>query len=141
MKSLYFVAPQAAADLVEIWRYIKEHSSIPMANRVESVILEKLALLAKSPEAGPAPGVTAGGERSQSISQYSLYITATVKNGNDLQRFRFGPVKELILHAVELLAWIVFRGRGCGNFVWLSCHRKEKAGGLYSALHPGLCFS
>jgi len=52
MKSLYFVAPQAAADLVEIWRYIKEHSSIPMANRVESVILEKLALLAKSPEAG-----------------------------------------------------------------------------------------
>jgi plasmid stabilization system protein ParE len=52
MKALYFVAPQAALDLVEIWRYIKEHSSIAMADRVESAILEKFAFLAKSPEAG-----------------------------------------------------------------------------------------
>jgi plasmid stabilization system protein ParE len=52
MKPLYLVAPQAALDLVEIWRYIQERSSIAMADRVESVILEKLALLAKSPEAG-----------------------------------------------------------------------------------------
>jgi toxin ParE1/3/4 len=52
MKPLYLVAPQAALDLAEIWRYIQERSSIAMADRVESVILEKLALLAKSPEAG-----------------------------------------------------------------------------------------
>ena len=52
MKPLYFVAPQAALDLVEIWRYIREHSSIEMADRVESVILGKLAFLAKLPEAG-----------------------------------------------------------------------------------------
>lgn len=52
MTPLYFVAPQAALDLVEIWRYIKERSSIAMADRVESIILEKLAFLAKSPEAG-----------------------------------------------------------------------------------------
>ena len=52
MKPLYFVAPQAALDLVEIWRYIREHSSVAMADRVESVILEKLAFLAKSPAAG-----------------------------------------------------------------------------------------
>ena len=52
MKPLYVLAPQAALDLLEIWRYIKERSSIAMADRVESVILEKLALLAKSPEAG-----------------------------------------------------------------------------------------
>ena len=52
MKALYFVAPQAALDLAEIWRYIKDRSSIAMADRVESVILEKLAFLAKSPEAG-----------------------------------------------------------------------------------------
>ncbi|SRR6266404_2382947 len=52
MRAPYFVAPQAALDLVEIWRYIKDRSSIAMADRVESVILEKLAFLAKSPEAG-----------------------------------------------------------------------------------------
>jgi toxin ParE1/3/4 len=52
MKALYFVAPQAALDLAEIWRYIKDRSSIAMADRVESVILEKIAFLAKSPEAG-----------------------------------------------------------------------------------------
>jgi antitoxin ParD1/3/4/toxin ParE1/3/4 len=52
MKPLYLLAPQAALDLVEIWRYIKERSSIATADRVESVILEKLAFLAKSPEAG-----------------------------------------------------------------------------------------
>jgi hypothetical protein len=39
MKPLYLVAPQAALDLVEIWRYIQERSSIAMADRVESVIL------------------------------------------------------------------------------------------------------
>jgi hypothetical protein len=46
MKALYFVAPQAALDLVEIWRYINERSSIAMTDRVESVILEKFAFLA-----------------------------------------------------------------------------------------------
>jgi antitoxin ParD1/3/4/toxin ParE1/3/4 len=51
MKPLYVLAPQAALDLAEIWRYIKERS-IAIADRVESVILEKLAFLAKSPEAG-----------------------------------------------------------------------------------------
>lgn len=52
MKALYFVAPQAAIDLAEIWRYIKDRSSIATADRVESVILEKLTFLAKSSEAG-----------------------------------------------------------------------------------------
>jgi len=52
MTPLYFVAPQAALDLAGIWRYIKERGSIAMADRVESVILEKFAFLAKSPDAG-----------------------------------------------------------------------------------------
>jgi plasmid stabilization system protein ParE len=52
MKPLYVLAPQAALDLVEIWRYIKERSSCAMADRVESVIRDKLALLTASPEAG-----------------------------------------------------------------------------------------
>jgi len=33
--------PQAVLDLVEIWSYIKEHSTPATANRVESVILEE----------------------------------------------------------------------------------------------------
>jgi antitoxin ParD1/3/4/toxin ParE1/3/4 len=52
MKVRYVLAPQAAADLAEIWRYIKNQSSIAMADRVESVIREKFALLAQTPEVG-----------------------------------------------------------------------------------------
>jgi antitoxin ParD1/3/4/toxin ParE1/3/4 len=52
MKVLYVLAPQAALDLVEIWHYIRDGSSRAMADRVESIILDKLAFLAKSPEAG-----------------------------------------------------------------------------------------
>jgi plasmid stabilization system protein ParE len=47
MKPLYVLAPQAVLDLVEIWSYIKEHSTPATADRVESVILEKVAFLAK----------------------------------------------------------------------------------------------
>ena len=52
MKTRYVLAPQAAADLAEIWLYIKDQSSIAMADRVESVIREKFVLLAQAPEAG-----------------------------------------------------------------------------------------
>jgi hypothetical protein len=34
----YLLAPEAAVDLVQIWRYIKNQSSVAMADRVESVI-------------------------------------------------------------------------------------------------------
>lgn len=52
MSVRYVLAPQAALDLVEIWRYIGERSSVEMANHVESVILDKFVFLAGSPEAG-----------------------------------------------------------------------------------------
>jgi plasmid stabilization system protein ParE len=52
MNARYVLAPQAAADLAEIWQYAKEQASITMANRVESVILDKITLLAGSPGAG-----------------------------------------------------------------------------------------
>ena|SRR5271157_1567181 len=52
MKARFVLAPQAAADLAEIWRYIKEQSSVAMADRVELAILEKFAFLAQTPEAG-----------------------------------------------------------------------------------------
>lgn len=48
----YVLAPDAALDLVQIWRYIKEQSSIEIADHVESVILEKVAFLAGNPSAG-----------------------------------------------------------------------------------------
>src|SRR5215475_8309347 len=48
----YLLAPQAAEDLVEIWRYIKEQSTLEVADRVESVIREMLAFLSSNPDSG-----------------------------------------------------------------------------------------
>ena len=52
MNERYLLAPEAAADLVKIWRYIKQQTSIRMADRVESVIREKIVFLAANPNAG-----------------------------------------------------------------------------------------
>jgi plasmid stabilization system protein ParE len=43
MSVRYVLAPQAALDLVEIWRYIKEHTSVTIADRVETTIRERIA--------------------------------------------------------------------------------------------------
>jgi antitoxin ParD1/3/4/toxin ParE1/3/4 len=48
----YILAPEAARDLVQIWRYIKEQSSLEMAGRIESVIRERFVFLAKNPGSG-----------------------------------------------------------------------------------------
>ena len=52
MSARYILAPQAALALFEIWDYIKEQSSITMADKVESAIKEKIAFLAVTPGAG-----------------------------------------------------------------------------------------
>jgi toxin ParE1/3/4 len=52
MSTQYVLAPEAAFDLVNIWRYIKKHSSLEMAEHVESVIREKIVFLATNPGAG-----------------------------------------------------------------------------------------
>ena len=52
MKRRYVVAPQAARDLVDIWRYIKKESNQEIANRVESVIRSKFVYLADFPDCG-----------------------------------------------------------------------------------------
>jgi antitoxin ParD1/3/4 len=52
MKARYVLAPEAALDLVQIWLYIKNNASLDTANRVESVIREKIAYLARRPGAG-----------------------------------------------------------------------------------------
>jgi toxin ParE1/3/4 len=51
MSVRFVLAPQAALDLVEIWRYIKEQTSVTMADRVESTIFERIAFLAGTPGA------------------------------------------------------------------------------------------
>ncbi len=52
MSSRYVLAPEAAGDLVEIWRYIKRNAGLEMAERVESVIRAKIVGLATRPDAG-----------------------------------------------------------------------------------------
>lgn len=52
MKARYVLAPQAAVDLVEIWLYIRAQSSVGTADRIESEILDRLAFLARTPDAG-----------------------------------------------------------------------------------------
>jgi plasmid stabilization system protein ParE len=49
MSVRFVLAPQAALDLVEIWRYIKEQTSLTIADRVESAIREKIEFLARTP--------------------------------------------------------------------------------------------
>ena len=52
MKRRYILAPQAARDLVDIWRYIKKESSQETADRIESVIRNKFLYLAAFPHGG-----------------------------------------------------------------------------------------
>jgi antitoxin ParD1/3/4/toxin ParE1/3/4 len=52
MAARYVLAPEAALDIVQIWRYIQSQSSAELADRVESVIREKIAFLAANPAAG-----------------------------------------------------------------------------------------
>src|ERR1700682_843216 len=52
MSVRFVLAPQAALDLAEIWRYIKEQTSLTIADRVGSAIREKLASLAETPGPG-----------------------------------------------------------------------------------------
>jgi len=52
MKPRYVLAPEAAEDLVSIWRYIKQRSSLEAADRVESEIRERIVFLSRNPSAG-----------------------------------------------------------------------------------------
>jgi plasmid stabilization system protein ParE len=52
MSRRYVLAPEAALDLVQIWRYIKKKTGLEMADRVESVIRDKTFIL-REDQAGP----------------------------------------------------------------------------------------
>jgi plasmid stabilization system protein ParE len=48
----YILAPEAALDLIEIWRYLKKKANVEIAERVERAIREKIVFLASMPGAG-----------------------------------------------------------------------------------------
>jgi plasmid stabilization system protein ParE len=52
MKRRYVLAPEAALDLGQIWRHIKKQASREMADRVESVIRDRMVFLAQTPGGG-----------------------------------------------------------------------------------------
>ena len=52
MRRRYVVAPQAARDLAQSWRYLRKKAGRETADRLESVIRSKFAYLADSPDAG-----------------------------------------------------------------------------------------
>ena len=51
MKVRFVLAPEAALDLVQIWRYSKQQTSLEMESRVESAIREEILYLARTPGA------------------------------------------------------------------------------------------
>ena len=48
----YILSPEAARDLAEIWRYLKEKAGIRIADGVESTIREKIVFLSRMRGAG-----------------------------------------------------------------------------------------
>jgi plasmid stabilization system protein ParE len=48
MRRRYVLAPEAALDLVHIWRFIRKESSEEIADRVEAAIRDQIVSLAKA---------------------------------------------------------------------------------------------
>jgi plasmid stabilization system protein ParE len=72
MKPRYVLAPQAARDLVQIWRYIKKESSQETADHVESVIRGKFVYLAEFPGAGHRRDLTSAEVRFFSVYSHLI---------------------------------------------------------------------
>ncbi len=73
MTRRYLLAPQAARDLVQIWRYVKREVSREAADRVESVIRSKCVYLASFPDAGHwRPDLTSAAVRFFSVYSYLI---------------------------------------------------------------------
>ena len=80
MKRRYVFSPQAAQDLVEIWRYLRVEASEQTANRVESVILERVAFLARTPRAGhERPDLTPEDVRFFPVYSYLIVYRSEVR--------------------------------------------------------------
>jgi plasmid stabilization system protein ParE len=74
MKCRYILAPEAARNLVQIWRYLKKESNQETADRVESVIRDKIVYLAKFPDSAGhwRPDLTSAQVRFSSVYSYLI---------------------------------------------------------------------
>ena len=52
MRWRYVLSPEAALDLVHIWRYVNKEAGRETADRVESVVRDKIVLIAVTPAIG-----------------------------------------------------------------------------------------
>lgn len=52
MRRRYVLSPDAVQDLAGIWRHVRKNASVEMADRVESVIRQKLIYLSGTPGGG-----------------------------------------------------------------------------------------
>ena len=75
----YTLAPAAVHDLVEVWRYIKQESSQIAADRVETVIREKIVFLAGEPHAGHLRDLTSADVRFFPVYSYLIVYRPKAK--------------------------------------------------------------
>jgi len=52
VKARSLLSPEAALDLVQIWKYIRKRAGVATAGRVEHVIRSKITFLARNPGGG-----------------------------------------------------------------------------------------
>lgn len=52
MKARYVLAPEAAQDLVRVWRYLAVKAGTDVADRAEATIRNRILFLARTPGAG-----------------------------------------------------------------------------------------
>lgn len=52
MAARYVLSPRAAKDLIQIWKYVRDSSSVTVADRVEEAIRRQLDFLSAAPGAG-----------------------------------------------------------------------------------------
>ena len=75
MTRRYILAPEAALDLVEVWRHLLKEASVGIADRVEAAIREKIVnsyLIVYRPETRP------------------LQIVAILRGNRDVERILTG---------------------------------------------------
>lgn len=92
MKPRYVLAPEAAEDLVRIWRYISVQSSLEMADRVEAAILDRVVFLATAPGAGHwRKDLT---DKPVKFFPVYSYLMSTCRRQSPFRSFLFSTVTE-----------------------------------------------
>jgi plasmid stabilization system protein ParE len=103
VKQRYTLAPQAARDLVGIWRYVKGESSKETTDRVASVIRSRFEFLAEFPNGGHhRRDLTSAAVRFFSVYSYLIvYRTETKPLQSSLFSTRSATSKHFCRHAFD----------------------------------------